>query len=95
KGMPHAYLDTGERDTWAYSNIDALSQYPGILQGVGGGYFAPGRDITRAEAATLLDRLLQYELDESVKPMLLPTDVSDKSWAYRAILRGINQLLDV
>lgn len=95
KGLPHAYLDTGERDTWAYAHIDALSQMPGILQGVGGGYFAPGRDITRAEAATLLDRLLQYELDDSVKPMLMPTDVSDKSWAYRAILRGINQLLDV
>lgn len=94
-GQKHAFLDTfedttGVEGTWAYSEIDAMSKIEGVLQGVGEGYFAPRRNITRAEAAAFLSRLLQFPtVDE--KNALIPRDVGEEYWARNAILRAVNR----
>lgn len=88
-GMSHAFRDTGEEDTWAYREIDATKNIPGVVLGVGEGYFAPARGITRAEAVTFLHRLLQFpQVGESP---VIPGDVGESHWARNAILRAVNQ----
>ncbi len=94
-GQKHAFLDTfedttGVEGTWAYSEIDALSKVEGVLQGVGEGYFAPRRNITRAEAVTFLSRLLQFS-DVLEKDLLIPSDVGEDHWARKPILRAVNR----
>ena len=90
-GQEHAFLDTGELDTWAYSEIDALSyQTSGVLLGVGEGYFAPERDITRSEVAALLTRLLRFPLAQTGEELIVPTDVEEDHWARECILRAVN-----
>lgn len=87
-GQTHAFRDTGELDTWAYSEIDALSK-TGILLGVGEGYFEPGRCITRSEVATLLTRLLRFPMTENGE-LTIPADVNEDHWARESILRAVN-----
>lgn len=89
-GQPHAFLDTGEEDTWAYSEIDAMSwQTTGVLLGVGEGYFAPGREITRSEVAALLTRLLRFPMTQTGE-LVVPIDVEEDHWARDCILRAVN-----
>ena len=88
-GQPHAFLDTGEKDTWAYAEIDAMSTQPGVLMGVGNGKFSPGRKINRAEAATFLTRLLRFPLNEEGE-LIIPLDVDEVVWARDPILRAVN-----
>lgn len=89
-GQEHAFLDTGELDTWAYSEIDAFSyQTTGVLLGVGEGCFAPQRNITRSEVAALLTRLLRFPLVETGE-LVVPTDVDEDHWARECILRAVN-----
>ena len=88
-GEPHAFLDTGEEDTWAYREIDAMRDVPGILLGVGEGYFAPTRPITRAESAVFLTRMLEFPL-VGEEP-LIPKDVGENHWARGSILRAVNR----
>ncbi|MDE6107049.1 MAG: S-layer homology domain-containing protein [Oscillospiraceae bacterium] len=88
-GQAHAFLDTGEEDTWAYAEIDALSRQTGILYGVGEGYFAPDRNITRSEVAALLVRLLRFPVAQN-KELVIPIDVDEEHWARECILRAVN-----
>lgn len=95
RGQEHAFLDTfedttGVEGTWAYAEIDAMSKVKGILQGVGDSYFAPRRNITRAEAAVFLNRLLQFSAVPE-KDILIPRDVGEEHWARKSILRAVNQ----
>jgi len=87
---PHAFADTNPEDTWAWAYIDFLTQQ-GILQGVGDGYFDPGRGLTRAEAAAFLVRLLDSQnmtwLRESYR---VPVDVPTEHWGYQEILKALN-----
>ena len=88
-GQPHAFLDTGEEDTWAYREIDAIKAVPGVVLGTGEGYFSPDRPITRAESAVFLTRMLQFPL-VGENPVV-PKDVGESHWARGPILRAVNQ----
>lgn len=88
-GQEHAFLDTGELDTWAYSEIDALSRQPGILLGVGEGYFAPSRAITRSEVAALLTRMIRFPWVQNGE-LVVPADVGEDHWARENILQAVN-----
>ena len=88
-GQEHAFRDTGELDTWAYSEIDALSRQPGILLGVGEGYFAPDRAITRSEVAAILTRMLRFPWVQNGE-LVIPTDVGEDHWARENILQAVN-----
>ncbi|MEG2679359.1 MAG: S-layer homology domain-containing protein, partial [Oscillospiraceae bacterium] len=89
-GGPYAYKDSGKGQTWAYRYIDAMEK-AGLLGGVGDGYFAPERGLTRAEAAAFLARLLDNMGTAGMlsKP---PADVPPDHWGYPAILRAITNL---
>lgn len=89
KGMPHAFADAGEKDTWAYSYIDALAK-AGVLKGTGGGYFNPNGKLTKAEATVMLARILRTGGVEPQAVTNIPSDVPLKHWGYGAILRAIN-----
>lgn len=88
-GMTHAFADCDETGTWAYSYIDALAK-AGVIRGVGGGNFDPGRVITREETAAIIARLLTTQLDLSREDLLRPSDVAPENWSYPAVLRAIN-----
>lgn len=91
RGQLHAFLDAGETETWAYASIDALNRI-GVVGGVGGGYFAPSRAVTRQEAAAILARLLTTKIDPAHPELLIPSDVPAAHWAYGDILRAVNAI---
>ncbi|MDD6274825.1 MAG: GH25 family lysozyme [Clostridiaceae bacterium] len=78
--MAMAFADT--EGHWAENAIDRWSKEYGIFLG-SGGLFRPNSDITRAEMAVLLDRLLGYKntTDEAF------SDVSPDEWYAGAISR--------
>lgn len=92
-GEPHAFLDTGEEDTWAYAEIDAMNHQPGVLRGVGEGYFAPGRKISRAETVSFLSRLLREPVYPEKERLKVPLDVDEEHWARNAIIRAVNDTI--
>lgn len=94
KGQPHAFIDAGEKDSWAYAYIDALAEY-GIINGTGNGKFNPNGVLTRAEAACMLSRILDGTVDTTRTDLLMPTDVPTEHWGYSEILRAVNGLPEV
>jgi len=66
---------------WASADITLLAQL-GVVQGVGGGQFAPAQQITRAEFAALLQRL--FLLPQPANPEGF-VDVQAGAWDYSAI----------
>lgn len=69
---------------WAYEEISTAATY-GWVTGVGGGLFAPDRLITRAEAATMVNRMLGRLCDEDAIDSGEATnfpDVTDAHWAW-------------
>lgn len=69
---------------WAQNEIH-IAQEKGLVKGKGDNLFDPDGNITREEAAQLLDRLLQYG-----KPALPATspfsDLSPSQWSYEAVI---------
>ena len=86
---PHAFLDAGPEDTWAWAYIDALAK-AGITLGVGDDMYAPDRILTRAEVAAMLSRALVTDVDTDGADVIVPLDVTEEHWAYRHILRAVN-----
>jgi len=76
-------------DYWAYDDISTAANF-GWVVGVGDGLFAPDLDITRAEAVTLVNRVIKRRPDEayidSHPEMDLFTDVPPGYWAYYDII---------
>ena len=69
---------------WAYGEISTAAAY-GWVNGVGGGRFAPERLITRAEAATMVNRMLGRLCDQEAIDNGGATwfpDVTDAHWAW-------------
>lgn len=77
-----AFSDVPE-DSWAYESICRAAQL-GLIGGVGGGKFGYGMDVTRAQYAMMLCRLMEWE-------MLTPAQGSfddnsaPSAWYYSAI----------
>lgn len=88
-GQPHAFVDCGEEDTWAYAEIDAMSKLDGVLVGVGDNCFDPNRAITRSEVAALLTRLLRFPWVQKDE-LVVPDDVEEDHWGRDSILRAVN-----
>ena len=92
EGQTHAFADSGEDDTWAYAYIDAMAK-AGVILGTGGGNFAPGRPITREEAAAIIARLLVTQLDPEADGLRVPSDMTPENWSYPAVLRAVNSVV--
>lgn len=90
-GQAHQFLDAGEEDTWAYRYIDALGM-TGVTRGTGGGNFAPGRDLTREEAAAIIARLLTVRLGENQPGLVIPADMTPANWSYQYVLQAVNTI---
>lgn len=75
------------KSDWFYDEVATAAAY-GWITGVGGGVFAPNRAITRAEAATLVNRMLGRLPDESAinhgEGRQFP-DVTKAHWAWYQI----------
>lgn len=87
-----AFRDCSPEDTWAWAYIEALAK-TGATRGVGEGYFAPERVLTREESAVILARLLVTTLDPNATDLILPADVAPENWSYQSILRAVNSVI--
>ena len=78
---------------WAYPYINTAVSY-GWIQGYGGGRFAPDRLITRAEAVTILNRVLERHPDRSYidnhDELVHFEDVAETHWAYYDIMEAFH-----
>ncbi|MFS0725289.1 glycosyl hydrolase 53 family protein [Paenibacillus sp. 1P07SE] len=79
-----AFTDTAGH--WAERQI-ALVQHAGYMRGMPDGSFHPGRALTRAEAVTLINRVLERE---PLRGVTVPTwsDVAPDHWAFADIERA-------
>ena len=78
-----SFEDVGSSD-WAYEAITNLAAR-GVVQGVDEARFEPDRDVTRAEFAVLLARVLN--LPAPVETVFSFTDVSPSDWFYDYVRR--------
>lgn len=87
-----------EESHWAYNEIYALANV-GYIQGYEDGTFKPQQPITRAEAVTIINRILGRKPDRSYlqKSNFNPyTDLHGNEWYYEQILEAtINHYYDL
>ena len=76
---------------WAFDYISTAADF-GWIQGIGNGLFAPGRDITRAEVVTLVNRMLGRSADRAYvdgHPDLVQyPDTPNTYWAFYDIVEA-------
>lgn len=77
-----AYIDT--EGHWAEKEINTLS-LNNIIDGYSDGTFKPNKEMTRAELVTLLNRLLNNQVQNT---KYVP-DINAKNWFYAEIRKGI------
>lgn len=85
------YSDVAVGEHWAWGYIHAMSAV-GAMHGVGDGKFAPDAILTRAEAATVIARLLHKQIDTEQKDWVVPLDVSEPDWFYWYVVRAVNNI---
>lgn len=66
---------------WAQEAIIAMAE-KGIIKGKSGSKFSPNDNITRAEFATLITRMMDYKDDKAILPF---KDVSPYGWYYTSV----------
>ena len=81
-------------DAWYARAVETLASL-GMVEGVGGGKFAPERTITRAEVTAITNRLLDRAADEDyvddhAGELRQFPDVSASYWAYHDIVEATN-----
>lgn len=79
---------------WAHDYISG-SVFYGWITGYGDGTFRPGRDITRAEAVTVVNHMLLRTADEkyvgqNIDSLNLFPDVSPDSWYFYGVMEAAN-----
>lgn len=79
---------------WARKSI-GLAAYLGWINGTDGGRFEPDRDISRAEAAKVVNRILRRKPDAGyiaahAADLLRFPDITDKHWAWAEIMEAVN-----
>lgn len=68
-------------DHWAKADIEALA-FRGIVSGVSENHYMPAQEVTRAQFAAMLVRLLKLEAAEEDIPF---TDVQESDWFYKEV----------
>ena len=95
EAIPSKFLDVAT-DRYFTKPIDALTSFS-ILSGDGTGYFYPMKNLTRAEAVTVVAQAAGYQPDASAKAAVKKafagktefTDIDDTAWYYPYLLRGV------
>ena len=80
-GAQAAYSDIPESH-WAYDVVNQAADL-GVIQGRGDGTFGLGQQVTRAEFAAMLDRLMGWELTAPAQASY--ADVPASAWYYDAV----------
>ena len=57
QGAADRFTDRDEISGWAFESVD-IAATAGIISGMGDGRFAPAESATRAQAASMINRLL-------------------------------------
>ncbi len=73
------FLDIEEVADWAREAVDAVSDAE-LITGYPDGTFGPQRPITRTETVIILDRGLDYEVDEYAADNLNIEEIATNSW---------------
>ena len=85
------YFNDVPPNHWAYGYINAAARY-GWIVGAGSGRFEPNRNITRAEAVTLMNNVLKRYPDKAYIDSHPETnrfiDIRKGYWAYYAIIEA-------
>ncbi len=84
-----------KKDDWFYNCVITLADR-NIISGMGGGIFAPQKNISRAQLATILANLANANLADTVTPFVdVPADAwyaKAVSWAYTSgIVNGLTE----
>ena len=78
---------------WAYDYINTAAAH-GWIQGVGDGLFEPERNISRAEAITLVNRMLGRYPDKDYidghTDLVQYSDLTNSHWAYYEVMEASN-----
>ena len=87
------FSDVSEND-WFYSQVVGSIQY-GWITGYSDGTFRPNDTVTRAQATTIVNRMLGRSADESyvdrhAQELKQFSDVTDEYWAYYQIVEATN-----
>ena len=89
-GEDESFIDVRETH-WAFYDIKAATGY-GWIYGTHEGYFEPNRHIIRAEAVTMVNRILLRAADkgfiDSHTGLVAYTDVPKSHWAYYDIVEA-------
>ena len=88
-GASRFFTDCGANYAWANGCIDALAE-AGVVKGMGDSTFEPEREITRAELAAMLGRILLTGNYCDGGPRIVPIDVPADHWAHEVVLRAVN-----
>ena len=93
-GGSFSYTDVAD-NYWAKQAINTASAY-GWIRGAGDGTFRPGQEITRAEAATVLNRVLlraadrKYAAEHSDELTLFSDLWDNRRWYFYGMLEATN-----
>ncbi|MDI3481354.1 MAG: hypothetical protein PWQ97_1009 [Tepidanaerobacteraceae bacterium] len=82
KDEKKSFADIGESFAWAKDYVETLAG-AGILSGVGGDRFEPGRPVTRAEFVSMLQKAMGLAAPEDAKTSFV--DVKKSAWYYEAV----------
>lgn len=82
------------RDSWAKAYIDRM-YLKGVINGLGNGKFGPDESLTRAQAVTMLVRILGYSEDSIPADKAIPASFKNPAavpgWAKKYIAVGVEQ----
>lgn len=93
EGATCSFTDVA-KEHWAYKNICTAVTY-GWIEGRGNNRFAPEDNITRAEAATIVNRMLGRNADKAfvdshTKDLKKFPDVLSSQWFYYTVMEATN-----
>lgn len=74
---------------WAEAYIRAVNQ-AGLMFGYPDGTFHPDAMITRAEAVTMVNKMIRAGAVASGQTLTIPTDMTESHWAYQDVLKAMN-----
>lgn len=79
------------QDRWSSDAIGALYQ-AGYITGYPDGTFKPEKEITRAEVASIINKMLDRKADSQAYSLVSQhfTDVNENHWAYNDIIEATN-----
>ena len=85
KKPKESFSDIGKASKWAVPYVEKAKELE-LMEGIGNNVFAPKKNMTRAEFATLLTNLLKLERTNEAKEAF--TDVKSGAWYYDSVMKA-------